>query len=543
MGAAKLPAPAKIGLPAKYGNWRSGQSEAVLRVMDASRRFVVLGMPTGFGKSLTYMAVARGLESAAVLTSTKGLQSQLMTDFGVPGGGFLVDIRGMGNYPCLLRQEEGANDVACDEGPCLAGMECSYQGSKCYYFDAQRLAKRSPVLVTNYSYWMHANSTDREDGERPLGKRDLLILDEAHNAVDEIGNFLGVEVGTWEIDRVLQADWPTDTHPTMETWRLWAADLEVKARDIMDTMTGQVKMGLVSKREMSKFRELRDLTRRLACIATVKGEWVKEEARDRRGRQCVRFNPVWPGDYAESVLFLQARQVVLVSATVRPKTLELLGIPTEEYEFHEYPSSFPISRRPVLWLPTIRVSSKSEPGHLRVWAAKIAAIIRKQGQVKGIIHTVSYARRDFLLKYLSSVDLGGDVAIYTHETRELQDTVRDFKKATGAAVLLSPSVSTGFDFPYDECRYQIIAKVPFPDTRDAVMQARSARDKDYFAYITMQQIVQMAGRGMRSADDACATFIVDDQWSWFRQKYKSFAPKWFIDACGRSDAIPQAISH
>lgn len=536
----QLPVPNQIGLPAKYDKWRKGQSEAVLRVMDSDKRFIVLGMPTGFGKSLTYMAVARGLESAAVLTSTKGLQSQLVADFGGDGG-FLVDIRGMGNYPCLLRQEEGSNDVACDEGPCLAGMECSHHGGRCYYFDAQRIAKRSPVLVTNYSYWMHTNSTEREDGERPLGRRDLLILDEAHNAVDEIGNFLGVEIGVWEVDRVLQADWPNQSSPSMEEWRYWAADLQVKAEQKIDDMSGQVRMGLVSKRGMSKFRELRDLARRLARIVQLKGEWVKEEARDRRGRQCVRFNPVWPGDYAESTLFLGSSKVVLVSATVRPKTLELLGIPPEAYEFHEYPSSFPIPRRPVLWLPTIRVSSKSEPGHMRVWASKIAAIIRKQGNRKGIIHTVSYARRDFLVKYLSSVDLGGTLAIYTHDTRELQDTVREFKRAEGPAILVSPSISTGFDFPYDECRYQIIGKVPFPDTRDAVMQARAKRDKDYFAYVTMQQLVQMAGRGMRAADDTCQTFIVDDNWSWFRQRYRNFAPKWFIEACGRSDVIPQPI--
>jgi hypothetical protein len=40
--------------------------------------------------------------------------------------------------------------------------------------------------------------------------------------------------------------------------------------------------------------------------------------------------------------------------------------------------------------------------------------------------------------------------------------VATFKRRKAPAFLVSPSMTTGWDFPYDQCRWQIIAKVPIP---------------------------------------------------------------------------------
>ena len=75
--------------------------------------------------------------------------------------------------------------------------------------------------------------------------------------------------------------------------------------------------------------------------------------------------------------------------------------------------------------------------------------------------------------------------------------------------------------------------MPFPDTRSAIMKARREEDKDYTMYIAMQELVQMAGRGMRAADDRHEVLLVDDQADWFLQKYRHFAPEWFMDSYKR----------
>jgi Rad3-related DNA helicase len=54
----------------------------------------------------------------------------------------------------------------------------------------------------------------------------------------------------------------------------------------------------------------------------------------------------------------------------------------------------------------------------------------------------------------------------------------------------------------------------------------------------MQDLVQAVGRGMRSEDDQCETFILDDHVQWFVRQYKEFAPQWFLDAYRHSQTIP-----
>jgi Rad3-related DNA helicase len=102
-------------------------------------------------------------------------------------------------------------------------------------------------------------------------------------------------------------------------------------------------------------------------------------------------------------------------------------------------------------------------------------------------------------------------------------------------------MTTGVDFPYDQCRYQIIAKVPFPDTRNKVMAARTKEDPTYAHYIAMQTLVQMSGRGMRAADDACETIIVDDHAKWFIPKWRIFAPRWFMESFMSVNMVPRPI--
>jgi Rad3-related DNA helicase len=537
MISAQIPSPADLGLPEKFQAWRAGQTRAIDRVLNSDKRFVVLAMPTGGGKSVVYTTACYMGGRAVVLTSTKGLQDQLIEDFNSLG---LVDVRGMGNYPCqaLADQREGRSPAMCDEGPCMAGNPCDFLEGGCDYFDAQRAARRADLAVTNYAYWLGINkaSDQSEDKKNPLGTRTRLVLDEAHDAFEELAGHLAIEIGLWEASDVLGLTFPPGS-PDMLGWKDWATPALAKCTRTLEEMQSRMKLGALKRKDMSRHRELRDLSRRLSSLITTKGEWVYEESRDRYGRRVVRFDPVWPGDYAESDLFRGINRVVLTSATVRPKTLDLLGIPRESVEFEEYNATFPVRNRPVIWTPTTRIRHDTEPGAYRLWAAKVSAIVRGRPHAKGIIHTVSYRLAKYLLEF---GDFGG-TRVCHHPSGGMRQAVEEFRRARAPAVLISPSVATGFDFPGDQCRYQIIGKVPFPDSRSKVMQARAARDPEYFAYCAAQQLVQMCGRGVRSETDTCQTFIVDDNVQWFVRKYRQFFPKWWLAAYSTSNSIPPPL--
>jgi Rad3-related DNA helicase len=102
-------------------------------------------------------------------------------------------------------------------------------------------------------------------------------------------------------------------------------------------------------------------------------------------------------------------------------------------------------------------------------------------------------------------------------------------------------MATGWDFPDDECRWQIIIKLPFPDTRGEIIKARSKQDPDFTSYMAMQQLIQAVGRGVRSKTDWCETFIVDNNITWFIDRYKHLSVDWFRGAYKTKPTIPQPI--
>jgi Rad3-related DNA helicase len=120
----------------------------------------------------------------------------------------------------------------------------------------------------------------------------------------------------------------------------------------------------------------------------------------------------------------------------------------------------------------------------------------------------------------------------THSRHDTADRIATFRTKPGA-VLVSPSVTTGYDFPFGDCEYQIVCKVPFPDSRDPITAARTLVDPRYPSHLAMQALVQMVGRGMRAPTDQCETFIVDAHAHWFLSKHADLAPKWFRRAVRR----------
>lgn len=533
----QLPPPAVFGIPARFVHWRKLQSLAIMAAIDSPKRFILQSMPTGTGKSLVYIgqALISGCRTI-VLTSTKGLQSQLLTDFSESG---LVDIRGMNSYVCTAAESEfgvgvahAARSVQCHEGPCHAGLPCSIRDNGCNYYDAYREAQSANLVVTNYAYWMTINKY----GEG-LGKFDLMVLDEGHNAPDELSDFLAIELGPDEVEGILGTQFMGEG-TGMTEWRQWASHHAEKCRvrydhivlAIRNTRDNGERVKYAALREI---RELKTLISKLQALAQTKGDWIPEHIN--RGRS-VKFDPVWPAEYSESVLFRDIPKVAIFSATLRPKTAAILGIKPSYYEFCEYPSSFPLERRPVYHVPTCQMNHRATDDHVRLWLTRIDQLIAARQDRKGIIHCVSYARRNQILRNSEYRSI-----MISHDPSTTRSTIEKFKKMPPPAILVSPSVSTGYDFAYETCRYIIVAKVPFIDKRSLIMQARCKSDRDYDMYVTAQTLVQMIGRGMRAEDDYCETLVVDDSFCWYVNKFKQFFPKWFLDSVKWLKTIPKPL--
>lgn len=519
------PPPYAFGLPEQFTSWRPHQVAAWQRILDAPTRFVGITAPTGAGKSLIYMtAIQVHGGRGVVVTGFKGLQDQVGMDYAEMG---LEDIRGQSNYPCKAflgewqaLQPDGVAENGCQNGPCHLGLPCSLRESGCTYYDRVRIATESRLVSTNYAYWL-----SQRRYSLGLGQADLLVLDEAHQSVDELSNALQITLEKWLCQAVHLA--PPQHCTGILDWQKWATWHAEQFKSKLDQKpTGK------SQAEMKHRKHLQTVERVLRTMAgMVVGDWVEDHTAKAWVFECLN-----PAKHAEQLLFQGAKKVVFTSATLTEKTLNLLGIAPKDVTWFECPSHFPIERRPVIWVPTVKVDYRMTPGHWGQWVTRIDQILGGRPDVKGIIHTVSYARAKYLLTHSAYKD-----RIVIPNPGQTEYAVAAFRKSKAPLVMVSPAIMTGWDFPGDQCRFQILAKLPFPDTRSKIIQARTEIDKDYGAYLMMQQLVQAVGRGMRSEDDWCETIIVDDHWGWVQGKYKKFAPAWFWAAVRKSITVPLAL--
>lgn len=502
-----LAAPPYLGLPEKFKSWRPGQVRAITDLLSYPSRFAIQIVPTGVGKSIIYTAAAmKRLEKTVMLTSTKGLQDQLMRDFNVIG---LVEVRGRNNYPCIR-----GDGPTCEDGLCRFGLECEFKGGGCPYYDALRTAKQARYVVTNYAMWLTAGEFLSEGVER-------LVMDEAHSAPDHLHDYLKVEVDLNLFNDVLER--MADPGTTEDSWKGWIVKTSTAVKALL-------KQGLLNLDiDLKRLRQLVRIGRVLDNLYRIlDSPLVIEQLKP----GLYEINPLELVPYAEPYLFRGIPAVHMTSATVTAHTAKMLGATADPME---YPSAFPVANRPVIWIPTTRVDRKMDYGAELVWLARINQIIKGRLDRKGIVHAVSYSRS----KRIIQANRYERYAI-SHNSANAALKVQIFKHRTPPAFLVSPCVTTGWDFPGQECEWQIIVKVPFPDSTRLISQKRQELDPLLPYHHAWQTIAQAAGRGVRSAEDRCETFILDDHFKWLWASYKHLAPKWFQASISRQYCVPPA---
>ncbi len=108
-----------------------------------------------------------------------------------------------------------------------------------------------------------------------------------------------------------------------------------------------------------------------------------------------------------------------------------------------------------------------------------------------------------------------------------------FKADERSLVLISPSMDRGVDLPEDLCRFVVLLKVPYPYLGDIQISRRLYSAKDgplWYAIQTIRTIVQATGRGVRSEDDYCISYILDEQFGRLYREYTGMFPRWWRDA-------------
>lgn len=514
------PLPSSFGLPRNFSSWRENQFEAILNSQASTRPVIGQAMPTGTGKSLAIVTDAmlsggRGL----ILTADKNLQDQYADYFSE----CTLDIKGQKNYPCSALAPGGEYYAAylspgatVEEGPCHYGESCSLLLGGCKYYDLIRAAKIVPLTVTNYDLILSVNRYTEG-----LGHFDFIACDEAHEVPEKLSSAMSAQVTDWEARNLLKCSLFPSEDPLY--WANWAARYR---NQVTRTIESYKQSGPEFR---AKLKTLNNIKRTLDQMSQADRGWIVEVTKDK-----VRVEPIWPHQFVQPYLLAGAKKVVFASATIRPKTLNLLGL--TDFDFFEYPSPFPVASRPVYYVPVVRMRyGMPHEDELR-WVRAVDQIIARRLDRKIVVHTVSYSRQKFLLAHSQFAHL-----MLANTKDDTASIIKAFKTAVESCILVSPSADTGVDFPGTECETVIIIKVPFPDTSSKIYKARSGADPEYGPYIAAQTIVQMAGRGMRSETDRCETIIIDSTFGYLRGEYSHLFPNWFLTAVRKLDTLPSPL--
>lgn len=512
-----MKSPRELNLP--YDSWRPGQRLALRTAFHAKTMHTVIQAPTGSGKSL----IAAGLTKlddrrSIALTATKGLEDQYSGTFP-----HFYDVRGMSNYECLAARDQfrmwfrlkRKHDVTCDDGPCRSGQVCELQQDGCLYFDAVRAAMGSKAVLTNYAYYLAMRRY-----ARGLGVAERLILDEAHDLPEQLMAAFRIEM-PFSLEPP-QLPYPDDKSldrvPALITeWKAWAS---AKLEDLFPKGGSSEDIRHRRQRQVDS----------LSHLLQIDDTWAWDV-----GAYGVTFEPTIPKLLMPLLVDKgTAPRLVYLSATVTPAMLSLLDIDPADITFHVMKSRFAVERRPVYLVDSVRVDHKMTGDMVTYWLSRIDKIIGKRLDRKGIIHTVSYQRQQWLLAHSKY----RGIMIAPARASELAAAVARFKSSPAPSLLVSPSVTTGWDFPGATAEYQIIVKLPFPDTRSAIARARIRATPGYRDHLTAQHLVQAAGRIVRSEEDQGETFIVDDHFVWAQKKLAPLFPEWFREGISKARSLP-----
>jgi ATP-dependent DNA helicase DinG len=557
--------------------------KAVEEAYATNKKFIIIEAPTGAGKSGIAMAAAShaktqpapvGFESGAyILSPQKSLTAQYMGDFEKMG---LTELKGRSNYTCTEHAYEDGTPMDCEigammhqqsddadeNGDPMIGVKNPSQGChSCPYKAAKERFVKSPLGVTNFAYYLNETAHAGQ-----LLPRKMLVLDEGHNAENQILSLADIVITRFRVEEVglRFLDIPTIKPGETEKGCLYVRDkFAVAANAFIMKWTADLKelkdndnKGAAAKlgKKLNGLKRFMTMVNTfLTSVIDAPNDWIlyTDTTKGSETQGCLIIKPLTATLFADPILFSKANKVVIMSATIGDFGFFMrnLGIDPSNAVTCRIPCDFPVENRPVFLKSIGNMSStlvhhaacdgdgcpacygKGKIASKEVAKPLIAAfldkILTKYGNKKGIVHTHSYE----VNRYMSESLTENRSRVITHNSfKGSRDAaIQSHCEAPEPTVLFSPSMTEGLDLKDDLSRFSVIVKVPFPYL-DPYVKARMDRDPDWYASRVALALVQATGRSNRHKEDKAHHYILDTAIIAFLGRYSKLFPKWWMDA-------------
>lgn len=499
---------------------------------------IVIAAPTGIGKSAIGASLcfwsqdieAEGFESGGYyLVTQKLLQDQLANDFKhyvVPDPlRRCQSLKSSSEYTCM------------NHGNCAFGISRKNKCPKikqglCTYIRQRNMWVNATMSVTNYPYLFTEHSSVGK-----LNPRKILVLDECHTLERQILRFVEVSV----TDETLHKWAPMIKRvPEFESLHEFAGFLIdeylPKVCTRMETLQNWEQVAGPEEQKISQ--ELLEIenhygrTARGAKLMLDDPEnWVFYTEQNRKGHLEAMAKPLDAAPFSKELCLEMGFVRVYMSAYPGSKQIfcRSLGLEPDKVAWLNLNSTFPVENRRI-YLTMVGSMSKRNRGDTMAPFLKFTEkVLDTYNDTKGIIHCNSYELGEAIMKGLAQTPHSARL-LYPQNADDRDPVFKRHKFSEDATVIITPSMTEGFDFSYDLARWQVIAKIPFPYLGDRQVAAKKEMDPEWYDLEAVKAIIQACGRIVRSDTDVGHTYILDSDFIQLWERCQHMFPRWWTEA-------------
>jgi len=443
---------------------------------------------------------------AFALTITKSLQDQYQKLFEET-----PLLKGKNNYQCAVDVNVDVENAPCMITPKM--KEGCWSKNLCPYYNARNIALTSNFAVLNYKMFLALPGH--------VKRKNFIVCDEASELEDELVKQFSVFI---DPDRLklygVKVPYLYNTEP--ENVHRWHNCVMVAVSEQIEALTDRFnsKTASLNINERIKLNWLKNLHRTLILIDET---WGSCEYICQRENKTVRLTPLRVNTLSKYI-FDYAENVLLMSATIIDHKNYAKSLGIKEYKYIEVDSTFDAKKAPIY----VSVTNKLNQGNIKRLMPKllsqIESICEDHKNDKGLIHTHTME----ITKELQR-NLKGKRFLYRDGELKNELILDNHFKSKEATVIVSPSMTFGVDLRDDYARFQIIVKAAYLPLGDIRIQRLAKEDPTWYTNKMLCNLVQACGRGIRSKEDYCVTYILDANVYEEVVKHKNKLPKYFID--------------
>jgi Rad3-related DNA helicase len=444
---------------------------------------------------------------------------------------------------CQERVSKNGKEVVevCKFKPTIKQVEENTADSQsCSYY-----LQKYEALVSKHSLWnYHAFFQIMKFNKKLFADyldRKVSVFDEAHKIEDQIIQFVGFDIFAGQVDECNlnseKYDF-TDLDSMIKLTDDIAYSYANKIKNIKESPVFQNNPDyeLISKLER---RYDKASQAKIDIISDKDNFVVNDPIRDLNGNfRTISVKPIDISKFAKT--FFETEYQIFMSATIDKNTFcENMGLEKDDVAFVDTPKSpFPIDHRSIDLLNIKRLSyGSTEDDEIEV-IKTIDRILDEHSDVRGLILTSSIPRCQKILRYLSPKNTRRIRICHSkNKDGKTQDEVISEHATDPTGVLLSSSLWEGVDLKDDLSRFQIIAKVPYPNYKEKRTKAKMAKFPTWYTSQTLTKLLQGFGRSIRSNDDWAKTYVLDSAVNNVFFKAQKMIPKAYHDVLGMENMV------